>query len=57
MKNIPNLLDEYIKKKNISQYEMAARLGVTQGMVSKWRRGVAVPATPHYARILEVTKR
>lgn len=44
------------KKINISQSELAERLGVTQGAISQWEKGVTSPVTdklPELAKILQ----
>ena len=44
------------KKINISQSELAERLGVTQGAISQWEKGVTSPVAdklPELAKILQ----
>ncbi len=44
------------KKINISQSELAEQLGVTQGAISQWEKGITSPVAdklPELARILQ----
>lgn len=48
-------IERFRKKANISQVELAKKLGVTQGAISQWEKGIAVPQAnklPEIAKIL-----
>ena len=45
----------YMENNGINNHQMATLLGVTEGMVSKYRRGLAVPRYNTLTRIVEKT--
>ena len=55
---IGQVIREYRKKKNITQEEMANRLGVTAPAVNKWENGISQPdimLLAPIARLLNIT--
>jgi DNA-binding transcriptional regulator YdaS (Cro superfamily) len=49
-------IHKYLKKNNLSQRELAEKLGVSQGLISQWLTGRARP-TPEMTPLIEhVTK-
>ena len=40
---IGKFIAEYRKKKNLTQKELAEKLGITDKAISKWERGIAMP--------------
>lgn len=55
---IGNFIQEKRKEKNITQLELAEKLGITDRAVSKWENGVCLPdvgTMPHLCEILDVS--
>jgi len=55
---IGSRLSVYRQNKNMTQEELANRLGITPQALSKWERGVSLPDTsmlPDIARQLEIS--
>ena len=53
------LIDAYLDRTYLSQSRLAQRIGVSQAVVSKWRRGQRVPSTRHIpplAKALETSQ-
>jgi len=46
---------EYIRAKNITQAEVAAALGVSQGLISSWANGDRIPTKENMQRIVAYT--
>lgn len=49
-----NLFD-WRMKQGLTQVACAARVGVDQGLWSKWERGVSKPTIPYAEKIIKVT--
>lgn len=50
---IAERLDAHIRKRKMSQGEVARRLGVSAVNVSRWRRGI-IPRGDNYERLMEL---
>ena len=49
-----NNLKEYRIKQNLSQEEMADKLGLTQGAIAQWELGITSPPTKKIAQVAEL---
>ena len=54
MEQIRKALTEALKERNITQAELAQKIGVTQSMVSHYTSGRKMPALDTFSRICEV---
>ncbi len=45
---------ELLKKKNVTQEELAVAIGVTQATISYWSIGITQPRTRHLIKIAKV---
>jgi hypothetical protein len=54
--NVKSLLLKYMKYEKIDQATLARRLGATEGMVSKWVRGIITPSLRYYLAIERLLK-
>ena len=52
-KNIGALIASRRKKNNMTQSELAARLGISDKAVSKWERGLSKPSTELMPQVVE----
>ena len=48
-------LREFMKSNNLTEADMASKIGASIGAIRKWRYGDRVPRGPHMRRITEVT--
>jgi transcriptional regulator with XRE-family HTH domain len=48
---------EKMKKKKISQAELARRIGISHAMVNRWFLGKASPRLKNYEKILKAIKK
>lgn len=53
-KNIGALIAFRRKKNNMTQSELAARLGISDKAVSKWERGLSKPSTELMPQVVEI---
>jgi transcriptional regulator with XRE-family HTH domain len=51
---IARALDEAAKAAGLSDVEIAAKLGVSQVTVTRWRRGKNAPGSPELLKLFEV---
>ena len=48
-------LEQWIKDNKMTQQDFAERIGTTQGCVSRWCAGTAIPRPEVMAKIVELT--
>ena len=53
-KNIGALIASRRKKNNMTQSELAARLGISDKAVSKWEPGLSKPSTELMPQVVEI---
>lgn len=50
------LIQEVRTQRNLTQRQLAAKLGVTQGSVNKWENGHCMPSLPMFCELCKALK-
>ena len=47
-------IKDFRQEKNLSQTDLALKVGVSQSAVAKWETGETIPATRHLIKLVEI---